>query len=171
MGLDIGMEAAWCTPEAVVLCCPHSDELPPPCQQGAQLLGLRIGDRAGRGADRFSKVSEGTGVERIRLGYLARSLGKIPRLARIDHDHGQGSRCQRRHDCPLEPSSGFKHDELGAYTLYPRDKICDSHVIIGDSPASTGGAQRHVESAFGHINPNQHLGRQHRSTPDWPDLV
>jgi hypothetical protein len=62
-------------------------------------------------------MSEGTGVERIRLSYLASSLGKIPRLARIDHDHGQGSRCQRRHHGPLEPSSGFKHDQLRAYTL------------------------------------------------------
>jgi hypothetical protein len=62
-------------------------------------------------------VSEGTGVERICLGYLASGLGTIPRLARIDHDHGQGPRCQRPHDCPLEPSSGFKHDQLGAYIL------------------------------------------------------
>jgi hypothetical protein len=32
MGLNIGLEAAWRTPEAVVLCRSHGDELPPPCQ-------------------------------------------------------------------------------------------------------------------------------------------
>ena len=78
MGLDIGLEAAWRTPEAMVLCRPHRDEVPPPCEQGAPLLGLRVGDRAGRGADRVSQVSEGTGVERICLGALGPWPGQHP---------------------------------------------------------------------------------------------
>jgi len=56
MGLDIRVEAVRRTAEAILLRCPHGDELPPPGKKRTQLLCLRVRNRAGLGANRVRKV-------------------------------------------------------------------------------------------------------------------
>lgn len=96
MGLDIRVEAARRTPEAVLLRRPHGHELPPPGKKRTQSLGLRVGNRAGRGVDRPRKVGQGAGIEGIGLRQLAGGLRNITDLARIGHHDRQGGGSQRR---------------------------------------------------------------------------
>lgn len=69
---------------AVAFADKHFQQLPPAGNHNLQLLRFFRLHRAGLRANRFREKSEQLGVNRVSLGQLARSLCKIPGLARVD---------------------------------------------------------------------------------------
>ena len=119
MGLDVRLQPWGGTPEAVLFGRPHGDQLPPPRQQGAEFVGLGVRQGPGGRPHRLGKMGQGARIERIRLGQLPGGLGKVTRLAGIDHRHGQPCRRQRRHHGPLVAPRGFEHNQGGLQGLEP----------------------------------------------------
>jgi hypothetical protein len=68
MGRDVGPQAWRRVFEAVLLSRPPRDAWPPPRQEGTQLFGLRVRQRARRGPDRLGTVGHSTGITGIRVG-------------------------------------------------------------------------------------------------------
>ena len=140
------------------------DELPPPRQEGAQLFGLRVRQRARRRPHRLGKVGHGAGIEDIRFGQLPGRFRKVPYLAGIDHHEGQGGRSQGRDHGPVVAPRGFEHDQRGLHGLEPGDEGSNPWRIVRDRPAFARGPQGNIELRFGHINTNKDLrGRHHHS--------
>ena len=138
---------------------PHDDQLLAAPQEGAQLLRLGVRQRPRCRADHVGKVGQGAGVQRIRLGQLARGSRKIPGLPRIDDDHGQARRSQGARHRALQAAGGFQHDQGGVEGLEPVHERRDPAGIVGDGPALPGGAQGNIELGFGHINTHKALAR------------
>jgi hypothetical protein len=103
-------------------------------------------------------------VERIRLGQLSSSLGKVTRLPGIDHRHGQPSRRQRRHHGALVAPRGFEHNQGGRHALEPLHQGGNPGVIVGHGPPFARGPQGNIKLGFGDIDTNKiRCGRHHHS--------
>jgi hypothetical protein len=152
MGLDIRVEAARRTAEAILLRGPHGDELPPPGKKRPQFLRLRVRNRTELGANRVRKVGQAAGIQGIGLGSLASSLREIAGLPWVDDHDGQGGSRQRGHHGALEPTRRFEHHQRGAQPASLRDEVRDARVIVGHGPAGPGGTEGHIEMGLGHIN-------------------
>ena len=91
----------------------HRHHLTPTGQDGFQGLCPLIGQGPHRGLDCLAKPYQNLGVQTVRLGQLASSLGEISHLAGINNHHRQlGSRQSTSHR-KLQPSSGFKDHQGG----------------------------------------------------------
>ncbi len=157
-GLAIRVEAARCTPEAVLLRRPPGEALPPPGEARTPFLRLRVGNRAGRGADRLRTVGQGAGIAGSGLGPLAGGLRTITGLTWVDHHDGPGRCSPRGHHRALEPSRGFEPPQCRAAPVSRRDEVRDARVIVGNGPAGPWRTQGHVTRGFG--NSNTHNNRR-----------
>ena len=171
MGLNVLREARARPRQAVLLRRPHADQLLAAPQEGAQLLRLGVRQRSGRRADHVGKVGQGTGIQRIRFGQLARGPGKIPDLTRVHDDHRQTRRGQGAGHRALQAARGFQHDQGGLEGLEPVHERRHPARIVRDGPALPGGAQGNIPLGFGHINTNKawHVTHTHSCLPDLAD--
>ena len=152
------------TPEAVLFGRPHGDQLPPPCQQGAEFVGLGIRQGPGGRPHGLGKMGQGPRVEGICLGQLSGGFGKVTGLARIDHRHRQSGGGQRRHHGPLVAPRGFKDNQGGRHGLEALHQGSNPGVIVGHGPTFAGGPQGDIELGFGDIDTNKtRRGRHHYS--------
>ena len=140
MGLDIDPQTLGRPTEAVLFCRPHGDEVPPPGQERSQCLRLRVGNRAGCGANRLRNVRQGASSKGIGLGQLARGLRNIADLPGGDHHDGQGRCWQRGHHGALQPSGGFEHHQGWADPLSLRHEVRNAGGIVGNGPTCSSRA-------------------------------
>jgi hypothetical protein len=162
-GLHLRLAPWGRAPETILFGCPPSHEVPSPCEQSAECLGLRIRQRPGRRPDCLGTVGEGTGLERIRLRQLPCRFGKSTRLARIDNYHGQRRRSKGRNHSPLVAPCRCEDDQRGLHGLKPGHEGDDPRVVIGDGPGCSRGAEGNVSLGFGHIHTDKTLGRHTNS--------
>jgi hypothetical protein len=161
MGLDIRLEPPGRTCQAVLFGRPHGDELPPPCQQGAEFVGLGVRQGPRGRTHRLGNMGQGPRVEGIRFGQLPGGFGKVADLAGIHHRDGEPRCGQRRDHGSLVASCGFKHDERGPHGLQSRHQGGYLRVIVGHRPAFACGPQGNIELGFGNINTNKALWDRH----------
>ena len=168
MGLNILREAPARPRQAVLLRGPHDDQLLAAPKQGAQLLRLGVGQRAGRRADHVGTVRQGAGIQRIRFGQLARGAGKIAGLPRVHDDHGQARRGQGARHRALQAARGFQHNQGGVEGLHPVHERRHPAGIVGDGPPLSRGAQGNVQLGFGHIKTDKtwHVTPTNSCLPD-----
>jgi len=121
-------------------------------------LRRRVGNRAGRGADRLRTVGQGAGIAGSGLGPLAGGLRTITGLTWVDHHDGPGRCSPRGHHRALEPSRGFEPPQCRAAPVSRRDEVRDARVIVGNGPAGPWRTQGHVTMGFG--NSNTHNNRR-----------
>ena len=117
MRLDVRLEPWGCIPQAVLFGRPHRDQLPPPCQEGAEFVRLGVRQGPGRRPHGLGNMGQGPRVKRLRLGQLSGGCGKVAGLAGIDHRHRNAGRGQRRHHGPLVTPRGFEDNERGLHGL------------------------------------------------------
>ena len=91
--------------QAVLLGLLHRQHLAPARQQGRQLLGRCIGDHPQGRSDDLCKARQHRRSERVRLGQLARRLGKVPHLSRIGNHDRQPRRDERPDEWQFETVS------------------------------------------------------------------
>ena len=151
-GRAIRVAAARRTPETVRLRRPPGDAWPPPGEERTPCLRRRVGNRAGRGADRLRTVGQGAGLAGLGRGQLAGGLRTITGLTWVDHHDGQGRCRQRGRHRALEPSRGFEHPQGRAAPVSLRDAVRDARVIVGNGPACPWRTQGHGQRGLGHIN-------------------
>src|SRR5712691_6069626 len=120
-------------------------------------LRRRVGNRAGRGADRLRTVGQGAGIAGSGLGPLAGGLRTITGLTWVDHHDGPGRCSPRGHHRALEPSRGFEPPQCRAAPVSRRDEVRDARVIVGNGPAGPWRTQGHVTRGFGNSNTHKHL--------------
>jgi hypothetical protein len=105
--LDIGLDTARGTAQAILLRREHVEQLPPPGELGAQHLALGIRQRPRRRPHRLGNVREPVGIQGVGLGQPAGGFRKIPRVAGIDHHDGQPHSGQGSGDGDFQATSGL----------------------------------------------------------------
>jgi hypothetical protein len=130
----------------------HADELAPPGQQGAQLLGVGVGEWTRRGVHHFGEAGEELGVEGVGLGQLADGAGEVAHLARVDHRHSEARGRQRGGHRQLPPAGRLQDDEGGALRPQPCDERGDALLVVGDNPLLRAGARGDIQLGLGDID-------------------
>jgi hypothetical protein len=139
----------------------HVDQLPASGHHGAQLLGVRIGQRPQRRSDGLAIVSQYLGINAISFGQAARGFGEASHQPRVNHDHRQFRSGQGGHQGSFQATGGFDHDEGGRELGELVHERFDLGVLIEDLPGLITGSQCDVQSSFGHINTDKQRRRFH----------
>jgi hypothetical protein len=174
MPLDVAPDRWQGGVQALPLRREHAHELAPPGQQGAQLLGLGVGQRARCGLHHLGEAREHLGVEGVGLGQLANGAGEVAHLARIDHRHRQPSLRQGRDQGHFAPAGGFQDDEGRGQRPEASDEVGDAALIVRGDPLPGGRAHGDIQLRFGDVNPNvagEGLHDLFLPVSTWPVLV
>ena len=94
MGLDARNHRPAGAPQPVLLRHQHFHHLSAPRRQGMEFLGVGVRQWPDLRTDGLGEMGQDLGVQGIGLGHASGGPGEVPHLARIDHHHRQGSRCQ-----------------------------------------------------------------------------
>ena len=104
-------------------------------------------------SDEFGKVSEITGVDRVRLGAVSQPLGKVSCLSRIDNGHRLSGINEMADKRSLVATRGFDDDELqGGELLELPQELFVPLEIIGEGIPLGQRSNMNVELIFGDIN-------------------
>ena len=122
----------------------HLDQLGAAQDEGLQLLGLLVVQRAHRGLDCCAVVSDDARIDAIGLGQASGGLGEIADPFGIDGDARKPGLAEGFEDGPFELSGGFEHDPLGL----ERDQLFEQR---GDAVRRIGEARRGVGVVIGDV--------------------
>ena len=137
----------------------HGQQLSASCDQGRELLLLRIGQRPDE-AGQVAAAHEGggqfgqrLGVNAIGLGPSAHPLGEVAGLLGVHHRHGEAGRLQRARHGALIAAGGLHHHQRHAERLQGGGQRRVPVDVIGKLPGRKFSAQhRTIDVRLRHVD-------------------
>lgn len=111
----------------------HVDELGTAQQQGLQLLGLHIVERAHDGFDDGGEMGDDERVDAVGLRPFAGGSGKVAYLSGINRDSGQAGLAERPEHGEFELAGGLHDDQGGTQRDQTLDQLFDGGGFIVDT--------------------------------------
>src|SRR3990170_4410006 len=166
MGLDFAANLLRCGSAAILLGREHAHQLPPPDDQGVELLGgfARQGSR--RRLDHLGEVGKNAGIDLVGLLEVPGSFGEIADLARIGDRKGELGSGKRQHKRKLVATCRFDHNQGRSQTSQALKEVLDAGFVVGARPNIVTGSRGNVELALGDVYSNEDLRRGH-AAPFW----
>jgi hypothetical protein len=139
--------------EAVLLRGHHLDELPPPGEDAAELLGLGVGKCPGGGPHGLGEAGQGFRVQPVGLGKLAGGTGEVPSLPGVEHADGDPGGGQGRGYRALEAAAGFEDHEGGvARPFEPAEELVEALLVVAHGEGFTRGQEGHIQAGLGDVD-------------------
>jgi hypothetical protein len=135
----------------------HLHELPPPRHERAERVDRRGRQRPHGRPHRFGKLRQQPGVDPIRLRQLPRAAGKVPRLARVDHDHREPARREGRGHRGFVPPGRLQDHQRRAHGGQPLDELGRPRLVPGHRKRFPARPHVHLHGRLRDIDANKDL--------------
>lgn len=158
---DTSEHLGWSDRLALLLGGNHRDDLPTPCDKGAQEPGIFIPEGADVGRRGFDEVSNHGSVDRIGLGTLPQGVGESSHLRRVD-DHNRQA-CAGEPGChgSLEPSGRLEPDCFWQQRLQPFDQRHDAFGVARNTEAVLATAHMDIKPVLRDVDADDDSGGVH----------
>ncbi len=132
----------------------RGEQLAPPAHQRGEFLGAGIRQGAWRWLEGLAILRQDQRIQAVGLGQLARRLGEVPGLARVDQHDRQLRGGQLGHDQPLVATGGFHDDDRRRVGQQRVHQLGDTRAAVGHLPVLLRGQAGHLDGGFGDIQPD-----------------